>query len=319
MRDHGGNLDWAVSRWGGAPGDWLDLSTGINPRAYPVPVLPERAWTALPTKADLARLSEAAGAAYGTGSAVLPVAGAQAAIQMVPRLAAPGLARVLGPTYNEHAAAFEAAGWQVETVSEVAGLAGADAAVVVNPNNPDGRVAARDDLLKLASSVGLLIVDESFADPVPEVSVAGEAGENLLVLRSFGKFYGLAGLRLGFVLGDVALIGRLGEMAGPWPVSGAAVEVGCRALADRAWQWATVARLAGDAARLDGIAVRAGWKVGGGTTLFRLYETGDAAAAQERLAKGRVWSRVFPYSGGWLRLGLPDGPGWDQLTAALSG
>ena len=319
MRDHGGNLDWAMAQWGGAPEDWLDLSTGINPRAYPVPALPERAWTSLPTKTDLARLSEVALAAYGTSAVVLPMAGAQAAIQMVPRLVAPGLARVLGPTYNEHAAAFEVAGWRVETVSELTVLAGADAAVVVNPNNPDGQVTARGDLLELTSKVGLLIVDESFADPVPDNSVAGQAVGNVLVLRSFGKFYGLAGLRLGFVLGDKALVGRLGEMAGPWPVSGAAVEIGCRALADRDWQAATVAQLAEDAARLDGIAVRAGWKAVGGTTLFRLYDSGHAVAAQDRLAQGHIWSRVFPYSKTWLRLGLPDSPGWDQLEAALFG
>lgn len=318
MRDHGGNLDWAMARWGAARKDWTDLSTGINPRAYPVPELSEHAFASLPTRADLKRLSEAAASAYGTRAEVLPVAGAQAAIQMVPRLGVPGVARVLGPTYNEHAAAFRAAGWRVETVESFDALEGANAAVVVNPNNPGGRVVSREKLLTLARRVGLLIVDESFADPVPEVSVAAEAGERLLVLRSFGKFYGLAGLRLGFALGGATLVGRLAEMAGPWPVSGVAVEVGVTALADRAWQAETVARLARDAARMDALVLSAGWRIAGGTTLFRLYQVPDAVKAQERLAERRVWSRVFPYSDRWIRLGLPDGAGWTRLEAALA-
>lgn len=317
MRDHGGNLDRAMARWGGTAEDWLDLSTGINPRAYPVGTPSDHAWTALPTRADLARLSNAAARAYGTEASVLPLAGAQAAIQMVPGLATPGLARVLGPTYNEHAAAFGTAGWQVETVDTLDALAGADAAVVVNPNNPDGTVTAPDRLTRLAGEVDLLIVDESFADPMPQHSVAGQAGGNLLVLRSFGKFYGLAGLRLGFVLGDPDMLARLSAMAGPWPVSGAAVEIGCRALADDDWKAGTTRRLAEDADRLDDLARRAGWQLAGGTTLFRLYETHDATSAQTRLAEARVWSRVFPYSDRWIRLGLPDGAGWAQLETAL--
>ena len=317
MRDHGGNLDWAMARYGGVPEDWLDLSTGINPEPYPVPALPRRAWAVLPTKADIARLTGAARDAYATEAGILPVAGAQAAIQMVPQLGGPGRARILGPTYNEHAAAFRAAGWRVEIVGAARELTGADAAVVVNPNNPDGRVIEPDALLALAAEVGMLIVDESFADPVPEISIASRASGNLLALRSFGKFYGLAGLRLGFVLGAEEIIARLSEMAGPWPVSGAAIEIGCAALADRLWQQSTTRRIAADAARLDALAMRAGWKVAGGTTLFRLYETSDAPQAQDRLARGRVWSRVFPYSRTWLRLGLPDTGGWAQLEAAL--
>lgn len=316
MRDHGGNLDWAIARWGGVAEDWVDLSTGINPRAYPLPELPGRAWSALPTAADLGGLIRVAQTAYGTGAGVLPVAGAQAAIQKIPLSLPQGVARVLGPTYNEHAAAFEVAGWDVETVETVAALDGADVAVIVNPNNPDGRMLDRAEVLNLAERVGCLVVDESFADPVRQVSVADAAGGNLLVLRSFGKFYGLAGLRLGFVLGDVD---RLRALAGPWPVSGAAIGVGQVALADQDWAVATVARLARDAARLDALALRAGWSVAGGTTLFRLYETLDALAAQERLAEARVWARVFPYSAGWLRLGLPDGPDWARVEAALSG
>ncbi|AZQ67293.1 threonine-phosphate decarboxylase [Silicimonas algicola] len=317
MRDHGGNLDAAMARWGGGPDDWVDLSTGINPTPYPLPDIPARAWGALPTRADFDALSDAAQAAYGAAGAVLPVAGAQAAIQLLPRVLPRGRARVLGPTYNEHAASFAGAGWETETVASVEALEGADVAVVVNPNNPDGRRLSREALSALASKVGLLVVDESFADPEPELSMADEGTPNILILRSFGKFYGLAGLRLGFVLGSPDRIAALAEASGPWPVSGPAIAIGQAALADSTWRDETVVRLARDADRLDSLATGMGWTVEGGTTLFRLYRTTDARAAQERLAQARVWSRIFPYSTSWIRLGLPDGADWTQIEAAL--
>ncbi len=317
MRDHGGNLDWAMERWGGAPGDWVDLSTGINPVPYPVPEISARSWTALPTQADLAGLCEVAKAACGITGDVLPVAGAQAAIQMMPRLMAPGAMRVLGPTYNEHAASFLAAGWEVEEVADVQALAGAEVAVLVNPNNPDGRRWVPEVLRDLAGKVGFLIVDESFADPEPGLSLGRSVPDNALILRSFGKFYGLAGLRLGFVLGRSGVLNKLSAIAGPWPVSGAAIEVGRAAMSDTAWHAATVSRLAKDAARLDELALGAGWDVVGGTTLFRLYQVPDARAVQGALAEQHVWSRVFPYATDWMRLGLPGLADWDQVERAI--
>ena len=319
-RDHGGNLDAAIRAWGGAAADWIDLSTGINRVPWPLPALDDADWRNLPTRAAIASLHEAARAAWGVSGAILATSGAQGAIQMVPRLGPPGRARVLSPTYNEHAAALRAAGWQVEDVPGLAALAGADLAVVVNPNNPDGRRFAPADLLALAGQVGRLVVDESFADPQPAWSLAGQTGrEGLLVLRSFGKFYGLAGLRLGFVLGSRADIAALADMAGPWPVSGPAIAIGRAALADRAWAEATTARLTAEAARLDALAEGAGWKPLGGCELFRLYDTPDARAAQDRLARARIWSRIFPWSGRWLRLGLPGGDTeWARLAAALA-
>ncbi|PPB79558.1 L-threonine O-3-phosphate decarboxylase [Albidovulum inexpectatum] len=321
MRDHGGNLDGAIARFGGHAGDWVDLSTGINRRPWPVPEgLPAEAWRALPTRTALRRLSDAARAAYGTGAAVLPVAGAQAAIQLIPRMTRPGLARVLSPTYNEHAAALAAAGWRVEEVTASDDLPGADLAVIVNPNNPDGRVLPPRQILQLAGRVGRLVVDESFADPHPACSVAARAGEaGMLVLRSFGKFYGLAGLRLGFALGAEHDIARLADMAGPWPVSGPAIAVGSAALADRDWAERMRRTLAEDAARLDDLAAGAGWHLVGGTSLFRLYRVPDAGATQQRLARGHVWSRIFPWSDDLIRLGLP-GPEheWQRLVAAMN-
>jgi cobalamin biosynthesis protein CobC len=301
--------------------DWIDLSTGINRAPYPLPSLPQDAWTALPTAKATSRLVEAASAAYRSQAPMLAVAGAQAAIQLIPRLSAPARVRILSPTYNEHDAAFRNAGWQVEEVTTLSALDGADLVVVVNPNNPDGRSHAREDLLRLSTRVGRLVIDESFADTRPDLSLAPAAAqERLIVLRSFGKFYGLAGVRLGFILGSDADIAKLSEIAGPWPVSGPAIAIGTAALSDVAWTETTAARLRNDAARLDVLAQAAGWKCVGGTDLFRLYDTPDAWAAQEKLARHQIWTRMFPYSDRWLRLGLPGQPAeWDRLAAAMQG
>ncbi len=323
MLDHGGDLAAAMARFGGAAEDWIDLSTGINRAPWPVPPLPERVWRDLPGVEAETRCADAAREAWGVApeAAILPVAGAQAAIRLAPRLRAPGRAAILSPTYNEHAAAFRAEGWRVSEPKAADALAGADAAVVVNPNNPDGRRCAPEALLALADRVGLLVVDESFADVDPGLSLCAAAGRpGLLVLRSFGKFHGLAGARLGFAVGAAEEIGALRALAGPWAVSGPALALGAEALADRGWAEATRARLRDDAARLDALASGAGWRTVGGTALFRLYETEDAAAAQARLAAARIWSRRFPWSAGWLRLGPPGGAGeWARLSAALAG
>jgi cobalamin biosynthetic protein CobC len=320
MQDHGGNLDVACRRFGGRPEDWIDLSTGINRQSYPIGVLLPRHWTALPSRTEIESLHEAAQSAYGTTAPVLALAGAQAAIQLLPRLAPPGAARILTPTYNEYPPTLTAAGWRAEGADDLEGLAGADLAIVVNPNNPDGRQHDPAKLMDLLSRVNRLVVDESFADAVPGLSLAAEAGRpGLLILRSFGKFYGLAGLRLGFVLGSKADVAALAAMAGPWPISGAAIEVGRRALLDRNWADTTRARLGREALRLDDLAKGAAWNLIGGTPLFRLYETADALAAQERLARAKIWSRIFSGKPGWLRLGLPGNEAeWGRLAAALS-
>jgi len=321
IRDHGGDIDMARARFGGT--DWIDLSTGINRVPYPLPPLPVEAWTTLPTRAALAGLLAAAGTAYRTRAPIMAVAGAQAAISLIPRLMRPARARVLAPTYNEHAVALRAAGWQVQEVTTLSALEGADLAVLGNPNNPDGQSHQPETLLGLAARVGKLVIDECFTDARPDLSLAPAASQDLLrerliVLRSFGKFYGLAGMRLGFCIGSDADISALSEMAGPWPISGAAIAIGQAALSDRAWAQATIVRLLSDVLRLDALALSAGWRPLGGTELFRLYETPEAVAAQDQLARHRIWTRIFPYSDRWLRLGLPGHAAeWDRLAQAL--
>ncbi|MEM8787273.1 MAG: threonine-phosphate decarboxylase CobD [Pseudomonadota bacterium] len=318
MQTHGGDLDLAIRRFGGAAAAWIDLSTGINRIPYPLTDWPAEA-TALPTRAMETAAAAAAARAYGTSWSGLALAGAQAAIQALPRLAAPGDARVLGPTYSEHARSLTAGGWTVREVAALADLRGAELAVVVNPNNPTGAILDPAILRDLARDVRLLVVDESFADVVPNVSLLpGAEPANVLVLRSFGKFFGLAGLRLGFAFAAPPLLGPLSAALGPWAVNGPALSVGVRALDDTDWQARTRTRLAEDARRLDGLSSAAGWALLGGTGLFRLYQTADAAAAQAHLARHRIWSRVFDYAPGWLRLGLPAAQAeWARLATAL--
>jgi cobalamin biosynthetic protein CobC len=320
MREHGGNLDQARQRFGGRAEDWIDLSTGINRLPYPVGEVSAHCWQALPSRAEIEALHQAAQHAYGTRAAVVAMGGAQAAIQLLPQLGPRGRARILAPTYNEYAPVLSAAGWEVEEVRALDALAGADLAVVVNPNNPDGQCHAREDLRALSPRVGRLVIDESFVDAVPELSLASEANQpGLLILRSFGKFYGLAGLRLGFVIGDATDIAKLAEMSGPWPVSGAAIAIGSRALRDDAWAKATSARLVRDCARLDDMVQSQGWRLVGGAPLFRLYEMPDALVAQEKLAQSQIWSRVFAQNPTWLRLGLPGGESeWTRLAEVLA-
>lgn len=308
-RDHGGGLDAAAARYGGTRGDWLDLSTGINPVPYPLPAFTVDDWAALPdTRAqdDLIRTARRFWQ-VPEGAAILAAPGASAIIARIPSLAPAGDVQITTPTYNEHAAAFAAQGWTVQS--------GAGAArVLVHPNNPDGRIWTQDD-----ATAPLTIIDESFCDILPDQSLVHLAERpGVIVLKSFGKFWGLAGLRLGFAIARPDLIARLTDLTGPWAVSGPALRVGAEALSDHGWATETRARLARDAARLDGLMTKAGAELTGGTDLFRLYRVNDAAALQVRLARAHVWSRIFPYSTELLRLGLPAPDRWAQLEEAVA-
>lgn len=309
VRDHGGGLDGAVRQYGGQRADWIDLSTGINLHPYEIGALSASDWAELPDHGAFQHLVEAARSFWSVPAeaAVLPTPGASAIIARIPALAPAGKVRIDMPTYNEHAAAFSAQGWDVQ------GNSPADARVIVHPNNPDGRIWQASD-----ADAPLTVIDESFCDVTPERSLIHLAGgPGVVVLKSFGKFWGLAGLRLGFAIGHPDLIARLSDLTGPWAVSGPALRVGRAALSDPAWADATRARLADEAARLDTLVVGSGGTLVGGTSLFRLYDVGDAAAWQARLAKAQIWSRAFPYSRTFLRLGLPPHDAWHRLEAAL--
>jgi len=320
---HGGDLDSARAAFAGAPEPWVDLSTGINPWPYPLPVLPADAWVRLPARSAEAALREAAAACYGAPGAemVAAASGSQALIQLLPRLRAPGRVAVLGPTYAEHAAGWAGAGHRVAEVASptIAGLDGveADVIVIVNPNNPDGRIVPPADLLALADRQaargGWLVVDEAFADVTPEASVAAEVGRaGLVVLRSFGKFFGLAGLRLGILLAEPALAETVRAAVGPWAVSGPGLAVATAALSDSAWIAAMRARLQAEADRLDGRLTDAGLTVVGGTSLFRLIYEPQATRLYNALGHAGILVRRFDYRPDWLRLGLPV----DEIAAS---
>ncbi|CUH49564.1 threonine-phosphate decarboxylase CobD [Ruegeria atlantica] len=308
-RDHGGGLDGAIARFGGARDNWLDLSTGINPHPYPVSGLNPSDWAALPDHGAFERLSAAARQFWSVpeGAAILPAPGASAVIARMPALAETGRVQITAPTYNEHAAAFSAQGWTVQSNGP------AEARVLVHPNNPDGRIWTVED-----ADAPLTVIDESFCDVCPDASLIHLAERpGVIVLKSFGKFWGLAGLRLGFAIGHPDLITKLNDLTGPWSVSGPALRIGERALRDTDWAKATRQQLAAATEQLDRIMTGKGAKLVGGTTLFRLYDVDDAAAWQAKLARSHIWSRIFPYSNTYLRLGLPPADGWRQLEAAL--
>lgn len=323
---HGGDLEAARRLFPDAPKPFIDLSTGINPNPYPLPPLPAELFARLPDAAATARLAAAAATSYGAPSAahVVPAPGTQILLPLVAGLVRPGRAAILSPTYNEHARAARLAGHSVIAARESVALGDADLAIVTNPNSPDGRLIEREALLaldaKLRARGGVLVVDEAFMEVGPPgFSLAGDVGRgNLIVLRSFGKFFGLAGIRLGFALLDQPSAVRLAAMLGPWAVSGPALAIGTAALADTAWIEMTRHRLMAASGRLDGILIGAGLGIPGGTALFRLVRTPAAPALFHHLGRAGILVRKFPENATWLRFGLPaDEDEWQRLQIAM--
>jgi len=307
-RDHGGGLDAAIARFGGKRCDWLDLSTGINPIAYPVPEIPPHFWTNLPDKSAQEALLSAARKFWNvpSGADILAASGVSALIAQLPRLAPTATAGITRPTYNEHEAAFRTFGWDIAQSGS--------ANIYVHPNNPDGRLFDADEIR--ANHRELTIIDESFCDICPDQTLIELALiPGIVILKGLGKFWGLAGLRLGFAIALPDTIMRLNDMLGPWAISGPAQFIGAMALRDRAWAIKTKLRLAQDAKQLDKLLS----KPAQGIDLFRLYSVKDATHFQATLAKHHIWSRVFPYSKSLIRLGLPaTDTDWNRLTSALN-
>jgi cobalamin biosynthetic protein CobC len=324
---HGGDLGAARRLFPDAPEPFIDLSTGINPHSYPVPRLSPDLFARLPEPAALARLAATAARAYGAPSPehVIPAPGTQILLPSVAALVPPGRAAVLGPTYAEFSRAAALAGHDVTEVRDIGQLRDADLAVVANPNNPDGRVFNKRELLDLADARsrrdGLLVVDEAFMDVGPVgASLCGEvARRNIVVLRSFGKFFGLAGLRLGFALAKPELAARLSASLGPWAVAGPAIAIGETALADRPWANAMRERLDGEARRLDIMLAGPGIEVVGGTWLFRLVRAPAADRLFHHLGRAGIVVRRFPEHTAWLRIGIPSSEAaWDRLRGSLA-
>lgn len=312
---HGGNLDQASARFGVPADGWLDLSTGINPVAYPVGGLVAKDWTRLPERAHEIRLEAVAAKFYGLEDASRLVAtpGTQAVIQALPWLIPATSVAILGFTYQEHAARWRQAGATVETVDDLRDprMVAADVALVVNPNNPDGRLVRVEDLLdfgrRRTMEGKILIVDEAFMDVLPRTHSVLPAlpDVGIAVMRSIGKTWGLAGLRLGFFAGPSELAGRLRDFFGPWSVSGPALRLGARAMSDTVWLTETVRRLEADSALLDAILSSSGLEPVGGTALFRLVRHDAAGAIFDRLGRAGILVRPFATRPHWLRFGIP--------------
>lgn len=324
MLEHGGALRAAATRYRIPPSDWLDLSTGINPRGWPVPPVPATVWQRLPEPDD--GLETAAAAYYGTPH-LLPVAGSQAAIQALPVLREPGRVGVLSPTYAEHAHAWQRAGHRVELLAREtleAMLDRLNVLVVVNPNNPTGTRFAPMTLLdwraRLVARGGWLVVDEAFMDATPAESLASRIGlPGLIVLRSLGKFFGLAGARVGFVLAEQELLERTLEKLGPWTVTGPSRWVATQALLDRDWQAQMRSQLDRTGNRLADLLKRQRLPAAGGTGLFQWVPLPEAEFWRDALARRGILVRRFADPPG-LRFGLPGSePAWRRLELALAG
>ncbi len=324
MLEHGGGIRRAAARFGIPVAEWLDLSTGINPLGWPVPDGPPASrWSRLPEEGD--GLETAAAGYYGITDLLLPLAGSQAAIQALPRLRPPGRVAVVSPAYAEHAHAWSTAGHRVEAVSverPETGLESIDVVVVVNPNNPTGRLLASERLLswhrRLAERGGWLVIDEAFMDVTPQHSSIGAVGQpGLIVLRSLGKFFGLAGARVGFAFAEKALLDRLRELLGPWTLPGPSRWLAQRALEDGVWQQRTRQALPLASERLAALLTDHGWPPSGGTALFQWLPMAGAGTLWQRLAERGILVRHFSQPSA-LRFGLP-GPeaDWWRLAKAL--
>lgn len=328
MLEHGGRLRAAAQHWGRPLAEWLDLSTGINPHAYPVPALAADCWRRLPEEGD--GLEEAAAAYYGNEH-LLPLPGSQAAIPLLPALFPPAAVACISPLYEEHPEAWRRAGHKVRQMPG-ANLARVLSAatpyvLVCNPNNPTGHHLQRDALLSAAQQLkargGWLIVDEAFGDAEPGQCLAPfagtEAAPNLIVLRSLGKFFGLAGARVGFMFGAAEKLERMRAALGPWPISGPARAVAKHALQDAAWQAQTRLQLSAASARLLALlSPLAGTGDIKCTALFATLQSAHAGALHEYLAHHAILTRCFP-AHGLLRFGLPGVEGdWRRLEQALA-
>src|SRR5215470_17650781 len=311
---HGGGLAAARRLFTDAPEPFIDLSTGINPYSYPLPQLPPDLFTRLPDPDALATIANIAAQSYGAPSPahVVPAPGTQILLPLVAALVDPARAAAL-------------AGHRVAEIADLAAAREATLVIVTNPNNPDGRLFNKNELIALAKRLatrgGLLVVDEAFMDVgPPNASLAGEVDRNaIVVLRSFGKFFGLAGIRLGFALATPSIAARLSAKLGPWAVSGPALAIGTTALADRAWIDEARNRLIAAADRLKAILLSAGLEIVGSTALFQLARTPAAYDLFHHLGRAGILVRSFPEHPSWLRFGLPGTEAdWARLQMAMA-
>ena len=310
-KDHGGGLDTVIAQYGGAKSEWVELSTGINPAHYPIPDLKLSHWTQLPDTGAFSDIESAARQFWNVpkDAKIVVSAGVSAIIAQLPNLITGKTVTLYKPTYNEFEAAFCANGWSLENHGDVQ--------VYIHPNNPDGQLTAPASVTKNHKS--LTVIDESFCDTCPDQSLINfSTSENHIVLKGLGKFWGLAGLRLGFAITTPELAQKLETALGPWAASGPALAIGASALRNHAWAAQTRNDLATRRERLDTILQSHGFKIDGGTDLFRLVDVGCAQQIYDKLCRHKILTRIFPYSTQWIRFGVPNTKAdFDRLNHAL--
>lgn len=340
---HGGGIDIAARTYGIPASDWIDLSTGINPVGYPVGSISTAQWQRLPLASELTALKEAAARYYGAPDArnITCAPGTQALIQTLPYWIndhiRPAAVHILGPTYAEHARCWQRAGHgchlhdtppatRADHLHNLLDNTSADSvAILVNPNNPDGGLLPVAEVRALAGHAAQkgcwLIVDEAFMDCEPEQSICPVINTlpQTIILRSFGKFFGLAGARLGCAVMAPELAQDLADRIGPWALPGPTIEIARRAFSDLDWQKTSRARLLADARRLDDMIARnTGLSLAGATPLFRYYQGQDCAKIAYHLARAGILVRLFDHDPHRVRFGLPGTESdWQRLQQAL--
>ena len=320
MKEHGGDLDRAVMKFGGKKSEWIDLSTGINPNFYPVNSIENIDIHTLPSKDDIKNLIDVARKFYNTNGFLNVLSGAQAAINLLPYLFPSRDVSIIEPTYNEYNQTFLNTNWKVNIVHNLKKMEGSTIAIICNPNNPDGKIFYQDDLIKLSKKVDLLVIDESFMDLYPSLSMSNiinKNTKNIIILKSFGKFFGLAGVRLGFIISGKDISEKIENLIGPWQVSNPAIIAGTQALKDDVWIKNNIQKLKKYAYKLDILANQLNWRLVGGTYLYRLYETDSSIETQKKLAQKKIWSRIFSYSNNWIRLGIPSEKKFLEVSSKL--
>ncbi|MEP3275187.1 MAG: threonine-phosphate decarboxylase CobD [Stappiaceae bacterium] len=324
---HGGDLGEAAVHYGGEPEEWLDLSTGINPHFWAVGKLPSSVWQCLPRQRELEALNKAARIAYHVPDnlGICAAPGTEAILSRLPQILSSGAVAVVSPTYSSHSDAWRNDGRTVHPLDPGSQIpADCRIGVIVNPNNPDGQVLSVDYLLQMAEQLaqrnGSLIVDEAFCDVAPTSSIIPHIDQlPILVLRSFGKFFGLAGLRLGFLIGSQSVAQTLERQLGGWAISGPALQIGIAALSSLDWQIRMRQQLKKEADELDTLFHSRNLAVAGGTDLFRLIDSQHAQEIHKSLAERHIWTRIFDYNKKWIRFGLPgSNENFERLANALS-
>ena len=325
MISHGGDLSGFYRHNPSYDGPIVDLSTGINPVTYPFPPVQPEKWTKLPQKSDEAELIAAVTSYMGVDpNHILPTPGSQILISQLPYTVEKTSVQIMSPTYGEHNPSWQRAGHKVLTPRfDEPLLDDAKVCIITNPNNPDGHVTSREKIIAYAEALatrgGFLIVDEAFADVMPSVSVADLVGQYpIIVLRSFGKFFGLAGARLGFLVAGETIIASMQHRLGPWAVPGPALDIATKAYRDEPWIRKTRIDLADGMSRLCRVMKQAGFDHVGGTPLFALFQHPDMVHLNRHLLLGGIYARSFEAYPNWLRMGLPATQTcWRQLETTL--